>query len=285
MSNPWDPLDCETHEYRNPDGESVRWLTLIGTTGRFMPPIGITSIPVPLAHGARFVAAAHLERAVAFPVAAPAIFTGRDELRRWARVFDPAKGEGTVTVVQGEHAGRQLRCVYEAGLDDFPEVSGNRANPATLIFRAAFPYWQDTAESSVDISQGETETTWFPFLPLTLGASDAFATFTVDNTGDVPAWPRISVDGPGSEVTAINLTTGKSWHVTGDIDAGSQLVVDTRPGRKLVTIDGSNAFDRLTPDSSLWPLVPGPNRVEVSMAITTPGSLITFVWRRNWLSA
>ena len=281
----WEPLACETHEYRNPAGETVRWLTLVGTVGRFMPPIGITSVPIPLAHGSRFIAAAHLERPVAFNVAAPASFTGRDELRRWAAVLDPAKGEGTVTVVQGDYAGRQLRCVYESGLDDFPEVSGSRANPATLIFRAAFPYWQDTSESSVDVAQGESETTWFPFLPLILGASDAFATFTIDNTGDIPAWPRVTVDGPGQEVTATNLTTGAHWTVTGDVPAGSTLIVDTRPGRKSVTVDGVNAFDRLTADSSLWPLVPGPNRVEISAAITSVESLISFVWRRNWLSA
>ena len=285
MSNPWDPLPCETHEYRNPNGETVRWLTLVGTTGRFMPPIGITSVPVPAAHGSRFIAAAHLERAVAFPVAAPAIFDGREELRDWARILDPARGEGTVTVVNGAYAGRQLRCVYEAGLDEMSETSGSNANRATLIFRAAWPYWQDTTESSVDIGQGETETTWFPFLPLILGASDAFASFTVDNTGDVPAWPRVTVTGPGENVTATNLSSGASWTVTGALAAGSTLIVDTGPGRKSVTVDGTNAFDRLTPDSSLWPLVPGPNRVEVSMALTSVDSVIDFNWRRNWLAA
>ena len=219
-------------------------------------------------------------------MAAPAVFTGREELRDWARILDPAKGEGTVTVVNGDYAGRQLRCVYEAGLDEMQEVSGSRANPATLIFRAAFPYWQDTSETSVEVGQGETETTWFPFLPLILGASDAFAAFTVDNTGDVPAWPRITVTGPGEEVTATNLTTGAHVDMSpAAFAAGSSLIVDTRPGRKQVTVDGANAFDRLTPDSSLWPLVPGPNRIEVSMAITTVDSLIEFVWRRNWLAA
>ena len=39
--------------------------------------------------------------------------------------------------------------------------------------------------------------TWFPFLPLVFGASDAFSLFTVDNSGDVDAWPVITVYGPG----------------------------------------------------------------------------------------
>ena len=204
----WDPLaHCETHEYRNPAGETVRWLTLKGTTGRFMPPIGVTTVPVPAGHGARYLGAAHLERAVAFPVAFPGVFDGRNELRRWARVLDPAKGEGTVTVVQGDYPGRQIRCVYEAGLDELEETSPEM-NPGVLLFRAAWPYWMDASESSVEVGQGDTETKWFPFLPLILGAWDAFATFNVNNDGDVDAWPVVSMVGPGQEVTVRNDTTG-----------------------------------------------------------------------------
>ena len=200
------------------------------------------------------------------------------------RVLDPAKGEGTVTVINGEWAGRQLRCVYEAGLDELEEISST-VNPATLVFRAAWPYWQDASESEYEIGQGASETNWFPFPPLILGASDAFATFNIENTGDVDAWPRVEVTGPGQEVTFTNLTTGKMWHVTGEIEAGSLLIVDARPGRKEVTVDAGNAFNRLTPDSSLWPVVPGVNHLEMSMAITDPDSLIRIVWRRNWLAA
>ena len=187
-------------------------------------------------------------------------------------------------MINGEWAGRQLRCVYEAGLDELEEVS-SVVNPATLIIRAAWPYWQDSTESAFEIGQGASVATWFPFLPLTLNPSDAFATFNIENTGDVDAWPEVAVTGPGQEVTFTNLTTGKAWHVTGSLSAGSRLIVDSRPGRKAVTIDGTNAFDRLTPTSSLWPVVPGLNQLEASMAITDPASLIRITWRRNWLAA
>jgi Phage tail protein len=281
----WDALaDCETHEFRNPEGETIRFRTLIGTVGRFMPPVQVTTMPVPRGHGSRYMGTFHVERALALPVAVPGVFDGRAELRRWARVLDPAKGEGTLTVVEGDWAGRQLTCVYEAGLEELEERKAD-VDGGTLVFRAAYPYWRDAVESSREVGPGETETTWFPFLPLVLGASDAFASFTLNNDGDTPAWPVVTVTGPGQEVTASNLTTGDTWHVTGAIEAGQELVVDARPGFKEVSVDGSNAFHRLTPESTLWPLIPGPNRVEVSMAITDPSSLIRFTWRRNWLSA
>jgi phage-related protein len=128
-------------------------------------------------------------------------------------------------------------------------------------------------------------THWFPFLPLVLGASDAFAAFTITVLGDVESWPVITVVGPGQQIVCRNLTTGKSWTVQTTLGAGQKLVVDTRPGRKLVTIDGANAYPLLTADSSLWPLEPGPNRVELAVALTTVATLGTFLWRNAWLAA
>jgi hypothetical protein len=217
-------------------------------------------------------------------VVVPGPTAGRDELRRWAKALDPVKGEGTLTVVQGAYAGRQLVCAYEAGLDDFAEDFAG-LGLTTLAFRAADPYWQDGTESQLIATISSTAFTWFPFLPLVLGASDVFASATITNTGDVDAWPVIKAVGPGVDLTATNLTTGLSWHFTGSIAAGSTLVVDTRPGRKSVRLDGVNEFGRLTDDSVLWPLVPGPNRISIGFASATGASRVEFTWRNRWLSA
>jgi Phage tail protein len=284
--HPWEALPgCETHTFTNPLGESVTFLTLKGTTGRFMPPMVVTTVPSPAQHGSRYLASFHAERAVALPVAAPAIFDGRDELRRWARVLDPAKGEGTLTVVQGEWAGRSLRCVYEAGLDELEETSGDFVNPATFLFRAAWPYWNDASEASETVTQDDTVRVWFPFPPLIFMASTAFAIITLTNDGDVDAWPTITGIGPGEDITVSNLTTGQSWTLEGVVDAGSELRVDHRPGFREVSVDGVNSFERLTPSSTLWPLVPGPNQIEIEVFNTTVATSLTFTWRRLWLAA
>src|SRR5690606_41456179 len=45
---------------------------------------------------------------------------------------------------------------------------------------------------------------------------------------------------------------------------GEQIVIDTRPRRKTVRDgDGTNRFSSLSVGSVLWPLVPGPNVVDV----------------------
>jgi len=284
MARPYVHDGCETVEYRNPAGDVVTFRMTVGATVRMMPPVKVTTMPLPARNGSRLLGSFHLERPVAIPVVAPGSLTDRTELRRWARVLDPTKGEGTLTVVDGPSPGRYLRCVYDAGLDEMAEMSPD-INSATLLFRAAYPYWLDAIEQTRTVTQGSAVTTWFPFLPLVLGASDAFAAFTIDITGDVESWPVVTVTGPGQQVVCRNLTTGRSWTVAATLAAAQMLTVDTRPGRKQVSIDGTNAYPNLTADSSLWPLVPGSNRVELAVALTDATSVASFTWRNVWLAA
>jgi hypothetical protein len=264
MSSPWVPdAVCETHEWRSAAGDVIRFVTRTEAQQRIMPPVTIHTVKVPQAQGGRFRYARHDERLATIPVVLPGPTDGRDELRRWARALDPVKGEGTLTVVQGAHAGRQLVCAYEAGLDTFAEEYPS-LGLTVLAFRAADPYWQDAIESSLVANIASTVYHWFPFFPLILGASDVFAVATIVNTGDVSAWPVVTATGPGTDLT---------------------LVVDHRPGHKSARLDGVNVFARLTDDSILWPLVPGPNRISIGFAGGTAQSQVQFAWRSRWLSA
>jgi hypothetical protein len=290
---PWVPdADCETHEWRSSAGETIRFVTRTEAQQRMMPPVSIHTIRPPQAQGGRFVAARHEERFVTLPVVVPGPHAdpGRQEVRRWAKALDPLKGEGTLTVVQGQFAGRQLVCVYEAGLDEFTEEFP-LLGLTTLGFRAADPYWQDATESTLLAKLGLNLSFWFPFAgswaaqPLILGPSDVFASTTITNAGDADAWPIITVTGPGTDLKVSNQTTGQFWSFPGTMAAGSQLVVDHRPGRKSVRLDGFNAFSRLSDDSSLWPLIPGPNRISIGFATGTAASSVLFAWRNRWLAA
>lgn len=282
--------DCETHEWRSSAGDVVRFVTRTGAKARMMPPVSLVTIRVPQAQGGRFRSARHDERLLTLPVVVPGPQAGRDEVRRWAKALDPLKGEGTLTVVIGPWAGRRLVCVYEAGLDDFAE-EWPLLGLTTLAFRAADPYWEDATESTVILALGENANHWFPFAgtwaaqPLILGASDLFAATTITNVGDGDAWPVITVVGPGQDLTITNATTGAVLAVTGVVAAGSTVVIDARPGRKSVRIDGLNGFARLTPESTLWALVAGPNRISIGFADATAASKVTFAWRNRWLAA
>jgi phage-related protein len=291
MTAPWISDDlCETHEWRSALGDTIRFVTRTDALQRMMMPVTIHSIKVPGAQGGRFREARHEERLATIPVVAPGPQAGRDELRRWAKALDPLKGEGTLTVVVGPYAGRQLVCAYETGLQDLAEEWPG-LGLTTLAFRACDPYWQDASESSAVATITSTAYPWFPFAgswaaqPLILGASDVFAQLSINNIGDVDAWPVITVKGPGTDLHLTNQTTGADLLLSGAIAAGSTVVIDSRPGRKTVTIDGFNAFSRLTATSSLWPLIAGTNRVSIGFATGTAASSVTFAWRNRWLAA
>lgn len=281
---PWVPDGyCETHEWRSARGESIRFVTRTEAQQRFMPPVSIHTIRVPQAQGGRFRGARHDERLVTIPVVVPGPTDGRDELRRWARALDPVAGEGTLTVVQGAHAGRALPCVYEAGLDEYSEEFP-LLGLTTLAFRAAEPYWLDSTGSGVSATLSGV--TWFPFLPLVLGPADIFAGPIITNPGDVDAWPVVTTIGPGTDLTVRNETTGLSWTMYGTMTAGQTLVVDTRPGHKTARLNGTNVFGKLSADSVLWPLVPGDNRVSIYFAgANLASSNVAFGWTNRWLAA
>ena len=174
--DPWDPApECETLEYRNPAGEVVRFSTLIGTVGRFMPPIGVTTIPVPAGHGSHYLGAAHLERPVAVPVAIPGPLDGRADLRRWARSARPL-GRRRAPSPWSRGPGRDAA---SAASTRRGWTSGRRCTAATTRAPSSSAppgrTGRTPTSSPSTTDQDDMLHTWFPFLPLVFGASDAFA--------------------------------------------------------------------------------------------------------------
>jgi hypothetical protein len=277
-------LTCEVMTYRNPDGETVTIAALVDVKGRMMPTVANLFVTVPQSNGGRWQSARHEIRTITIPVAGPGPILERDELRRWAAVLDPVKGPGTLAVTSGPSAGRQITCVYDAGLDTMGEQYAALSEPV-LIFRAGDPYWEDATERSSTATINSKAFPWFPFLPLVLGSSDVFAQLTIVNDGDVDAWPVVTITGPGTDLTVTNKTTGLAWTLSGAIGSTSTAIVDTRPGHKTARVDGFNAFGRLTDTSVLWPLVPGPNSVSIGFASGTAASKVVFAWRDRWLAA
>lgn len=288
MAKPWEPIPgCEAMVWRAADGSApITFNTRLGTTGRFMPPVAISTVPVPVANGSRFTGAYHLERLVAVPVVLPGVMTDRTTLRQWAAALDPAKGLGTLYVFRGPGApfNRELEAIYETGMEDWEEEAPN-IGVTTLVFRCPDPYWKLAADHSATASGGGAVRKWFPFLPMILGSTAVAATFTANNIGDVPAYPVVTVLGPATgPIRVSDDTTGQWWEYTGSLAAGQTLTVDHRPGHQAVTVDGANAFASLTPDSRLFSMPKGYNVVSMSASGTTSATKLTFRWRARYLS-
>ena len=278
------PPESLTHEhldYIAADGRSVSFEIERGMTGRLMPPVDVWEDVVPLVAGSRFRGARHSARNIVVPIVAEGIVYGRDELRQLASVLDPVRGVGRLRVVGGPSGGREIACVYQAGLDsiseDYPHFSR-----ASVLFRASDPYWTDAHLNEQTFVPGQTQSQWFPIFPINLGAIDVFARFTIVNAGDVISWPEVLVNGPGSDFAMDNITTGQSLWVHGTIPNARRLVVATKPGQRAVSLDQDNWFSHLDRDSALWGLVPGPNVVQIRY--TSVFGSVTLRWMLNYLA-
>lgn len=280
----WTPeVGCETHEWRSALGETIRFVTRIEAEGRMLPPVSVQTAKLPLAGGSRFRTARHDERVVLVPVVVPGPQDGRAELRSWARALDPTKGEGTLTVVDGPYAGRQLSCVYDGGLETFQEQYPG-LGLTTLAFRAADPYWYDSTENQITLTTGG-DRLWFPFPPLVLSPMEVWGGATITNVGDVGAYPVFTIEGPGDVLTVTNETTGEWWEMRYRFFAGETLVVDTRPGRKSARLDGANVFVGLWPESVLFPFAAGPNQITIALTEASGDTSVRITWRNRWLAA
>lgn len=275
--------EVETLEYVSADGLTARLVVERGATGRMMPPVDIWEDTVPLTPGSRYRGARHAARSFVLPlVIAGGTLYGRDQLRALARVLDPLRGMGRLRLVTGPGAGREIPCVYQAGLEalreDYPAWSR-----AAIMFRATDPYWTDQFDNLREFAPSNLLTEWFPIFPLDLAGTNIRGEFSLTNSGDAEAWPRVEVGGYGQDFGFDNLTTGRTLQTLGAIPAGRRLLINHQPGARSVALDnGQNWFANLTRESTLWGLAPGFNSLRVRY-ITDTGRLVVR-WRLRYLA-
>jgi hypothetical protein len=274
----------------DPDGEELTFtLGQDGPTGRLMPPIQSVTERVPGQAGARLRSTRHEVRKVAFTglMFADDAVTQRVALRDLARLLDPIRGDGRLRVDGPDASSREITCRYVGDLDRAAEqLAAFQELP--LVFEAVDPYWYDAADVVSDFTIGAT-TTFFPIFPIVLSSSEVFADLTIDNTGDVAAWPVFTFTGPGNAIVGRNFTTEKMFSLTNPtslaVAAGESVTVDTRADLKSVTRnDDTNQFSYLTSTSTLWELAKGLNSIRLEMGGATAGSGIRVAYRRRFLT-
>nr|WP_246422087.1 phage tail domain-containing protein [Nocardiopsis mwathae] len=194
-----------------------------------------------------------------------------DRRRALARDLDPfpahGGGAGTITVTEFDGTRRRITAHYEGGAEGDMGRDHEGLTWATLglKFRCEQPYWElDPVEL---IYRGPTgdDGTWLPILPVRVRDSTAIGPgMPIRIEGGVRTWPVWELKGPlGPGVRLANRTTGKWLEIDRAIGEGETLVIDTRPRRKSVRLDGANAYRYLTqPGSTLWPLRPGDNTID-----------------------
>lgn len=127
--------------------------------------------------------------------------------------------------------------------------------------------------------------------PFHISGSMTTASATIQNPGDVPAWPVSTVTANGSDVT-VTLTMDGGSLVPPTIPDGKTLIIDTDPSRATAQLgtmtDGVlTGATRVTGDFTTWTPRPVPDGAEVPVGITMAGQgvvsmSITPRWFRPW---
>lgn len=283
-----------------------------------MVPVQLTERSAALIPGSRVDYVRHGARDIVIPV----VIVGdepddvEETLADLARAIDPVQGEVRVTHYRDDGTQRWLTGRYVAGLEMLGlELCTSREVTAALAIRAYHPYWRtyatpitvepppatfgggttDTNAADVgvndpipvngyvtDIEFSAADIPFNALVPFSGGASSTVLT-TVTNPGDVDAWPVFTIVGPATAIEATNATTGKTWSLE-TLATGAQLIIDTTPGQRAVTVNGANAYGRLADGSSLWALPPGDSQVIIRFAGTGPNSTFQLAFEERYLT-
>lgn len=281
----------ETIEWIDPDGVSFTLNVDWAVAGRFMPKIEFQTEGAPGVSGEflREVRHGPTEFTMPFDILGTSESDLRSNLREIIASLDPRRGDGTLRVTSPVGDVREIACHLASGgelNETLGQQSGFDWQRINATFVAFDPYWRDTSPISVPFEVTETPN-FFPILPINLVSSEIVVHDVISNTGDVEAWPIWTITGPGSVIKLTNSTTGKFLSIpTGSLSSGQTLTIDTTPGVKSVLYgDGTSAYNALTIDSSLWPIIRGTNNIVLEMSgVDATTSSLDLTYHRRYLS-
>lgn len=149
-----------------------------------------------------------------------------------------------------------------------PAATGGAVIPATI---------------PMSIGTGASSTTFLPFtLPVILGATPSAGSLTLNNIGDFPAYPTITIYGPISNPTLINLVTGEYISLNLTLQSGASAVLAYDQDSTSVTANNQNAQAFLTSGSTLFKIPTGTTAFTLSGSSIGQGASATISFFPAW---
>ncbi len=210
--------------------------------------------------------------------------------RATTRLFAPNRGVGVLSWTQDDGTTWVIRAEPVEGVAFGPrdEFDGFRVR-AEISLIAKDPFWYEPTLSTVAVGMydGGAE---FPLeFPFDLGTATGIA--MVQNNGDVATPCTLTLAGPATNPAFHNATTGDTWYATLALLPGEQLIVTSKFGEKTavvfdpVTGRSENAFGAVNPASRWIELVPGENRIGMTLSEEASRATMTIAWYNRYLGA
>lgn len=246
---------------------------------------GISPTQVIMKEGARAGARFRRSRRLPRPIDMPIVIFGdaRDEVeakfRRFARLIQDDESTPRLVVTYPDGARFYAEIHYAGGADPTYGKGGDTDSQRYVRLAVSFispsPYW--TAEDAIPYSFNfnvDTSTDNFveDLAEMPLISSQTVGTVTIENPGDVEAWPVWTLTGPMDSFVATR-SDGQQFAYVVPIDVGETITVDTVA--KTVTDQlGANKYGSLGTAPKLFSIKPGTTTVGVAADNTTPDSLV-----------
>jgi len=252
-------------------GDGLPVMIVRGVGGLDAPPLDVTAVKRGQAAGSYVTGYRWKTRTVTLPVVVAKA--------AWADLVTAlAIPTGTLTVTRNRTG--QGRAYYVGGLDTMREMPG--AYKGVLMFRLMWPFFLSANEFYREFTAAERPLAYpmgFPFYVL---AGSTFADVTVSNAGEVEAWPRWRLTGPGGRWELRNVTTGKTLLVNRALGAGEVLHITTRPGAGSV-YDGNGTSVMGDVGGALWSLARGDNHITVTVTAPTVATRVEMWYANEYL--
>lgn len=266
-----DPDGVEWH--LNPPGNEL--FTMNAVTGYGITPVSLITKPDPRG-GVNVVGVRAQQRILTWPVRVRA-GTHLEFLAKWRALgvaFAKTRrlGPGLFRLTRPDGTAREALAYYQSGWDGEPG-QGHTFDTPVLNLLVPDGFWRDARPVELSREYGSSVDYLAPFPNLSSG--EVLGATQITNPGQVEAWPTWRIDGPATQVVAVNNTLGKTFTVNHDLAAGEHIDITTRPGRVTGPAGEmlSGALQR--PGSNLWRLEPGVNDVTFTVSGSAAGTKIT----------
>lgn len=195
----------------------------------------------------------------------------QSKLRRLSRLLQDTTGPTRLNANYTNNETLFLEGHYVGGAEgQWGSNAGKVWNRWVITMQCPNPYWQSTALDEFVVTAGNTGRGMLPQLvKLQLTSSQVFGVITVDNAGDVPAFPIWFIRGPLSNVNISK--NGESFSFNTPVAAGETITVNTATGE--ITDDlGTNRYSILNPAPKLFRVEPGVTSITVEGTNATTAS-------------
>jgi phage-related protein len=209
-------------------------------------------------------------------------------LRRMRQAFNPMLGDGYLRVTSPDGVQREMKgrfidfIVKEDSKSSFYNDNIPSFQDILLVFKGFEGVWESTSTITKTFTTGSV-VNFFPILPLRLASSTVFSSDNVTNNGDLEAYPVFTITGPGNNIALNNLTTSKTISFSDlTLSVGETLTIDTKAGT-IVKNGYIEAYSSLDWGCSLWPLVPGENKISIEMSGGTENSSVVISYKERFI--